>query len=162
MLGYKKVTVNVTNVNETETVTLSLRQAQIGTPVTATYNDSDNERPDGTELMWKWYLGSSEITAGITATGSTSSYTPISAGSHRAEASYTKADGSKKAASATINVRATPTAPQVSPLFSTGSDRRSVDENSPPGTRVGSAVTATDPGDVLTYTIGCEVRNYRI
>ena len=28
-----------------------------------------------------------------------------------------------------------------------------MDENSPPGTRVGSAVTATDPGDMLTYTI---------
>ena len=107
VLGYKKVTVNVTNVNETETVTLSLRQAQVGTAVTATYNDLDNERPDDTDLMWKWSLGGSEITEGITVTGSTSSYTPISAGSHRAEASYTKTDGGKKAASATISVRAT-------------------------------------------------------
>ena len=148
VLGYKKVTVNVTNVNETETVTLSLRQAQVGIAVTATYNDLDNERPDGTVLMWKWYLGGSEIPGAITA-----SFTPTNSGSHRAEASYTKTDGSKKAASATITVRAEPTTPQVAPLFSTGSNRRSVDENSPPGTRVGSAVTATDPGDVLTYTL---------
>ena len=49
-LGYKKVTVNVTNLEETETVTLSLRQVQVGTPVTATYNDLDMERPDGTNL----------------------------------------------------------------------------------------------------------------
>ena len=164
MLGYKKVTVNVTNVNETETVTLSLRQAQVGTAVTATYNDSDGERPADTELMWKWYLGGSEITEDITAGGSTSSFTPVTASSHRAEASYTKADGSKKAASATIQVRATPSDPNVEPKFLTGSDRRSVDENSPPGTRVGSAVTATDPRDVLTYTIsgGANASSYRI
>ena len=148
-LGYKKVTVNVTNVEETETVTLSLRQAQVGTAVTATYNDLDNERPVGTALTWKWYLGGSEIPG-----ASTASFTPTDSGSHRAEASYTKTDGSKKAASATITVRAEPTTPQVDPLFPTGSDRRSVDENSPPGTRVGSVVTATDPGDVLTYTFG--------
>ena len=77
-LGYKKVTVNVTNMEETETVTLSLRQAQVGTAVTATYNDLDNERPDGTALTWTWYLGGSEIPEGITTTDSTSSYSPIS------------------------------------------------------------------------------------
>ena len=147
--GYKKVTVNVTNVEETETVTLSLRQAQVGTALTATYNDLDNERPSGTDLTWKWYLGGSEIPGAGTAT-----YTPDSSGSHRVEASYTRTDGSRKAASATITVRATPSAANVVPNFPTGSDRRSVDENSPPGTRVGSAVTATDPGDVLTYTFG--------
>ena len=154
-LGYKKVTVNVTNVEETETVTLSLRPAQIGTSVVATYNDLDNEKPSGTNLTWKWYLGGSEISnAGITDDAAlTSTYSPIGSGSHRVEASYTKTDGSKKAASATISVRATPTIPQVLPRFSTGSDRRSVDENSPPGTGVGSAVTATDPGDTLTYTL---------
>ena len=146
-LGYKKVTVNVTNMEETETVTLSLRQAQVGTAVTAIYNDLDNERPDGTNLMWKWYLGGSEIPD-----VSTARFTPTNSGSHRAEASYTKTDGSKKAASATITVRAVPAATNVPPAFPTGSDRRSVDENSPPGTRVGSVVTATDPGDVLTYT----------
>ena len=148
-LGYKKVTVNVTNMEETETVTLSLRQAQVGTAVAATYNDLDNEKPDGTDLTWKWYLGGSEIPGASAAT-----FTPTNSGSHRAEASYTKTDGSKKAASATITVRATPSAANVNPAFLPGSDRRSVDENSPPGTRVGSVVTATDPGDVLTYTLG--------
>ena len=159
MLGYKKVTVNVTNVNETETVTLSLRQAQVGTPVTATYNDLDSERPDGTNLTWKWYLGGSEIPGDSAAT-----FTPTNSGSHRAEASYTKTDGSKKAASATITVRATPSAANVAPAFPTEPGRRSVDENSPPGTRVGSAVTATDPGDVLTYTLadGGDNDSYRI
>ena len=166
-LGYKKVTVNVTNVEETETVTLSLRQAQIGTEVMATYNDLDNEKPTGIEFTftWKWYLGGAVIPdAGSTDDSNTSTYTPDKSGSHRAEASYTKADGSKKAASATITVRATPTALNVEPKFPTGPHRRSVDENSPPGTRVGSAVTATDPGDVLTYTFsgGANDSSYRI
>ena len=148
-LGSKKVTVNVTNLDETETVTLSLRAAQVGTEVTATYNDLDNERPAGTELTWKWYLGGSEIPEAATAI-----YSPTASGTHRVEASYTKTDGNKKSVSATISVRPTPSAANVSPAFPSGSDKRSVDENSPPRTRVGSAVTATDPGDVLTYTLG--------
>ena len=56
-MAYKKVTVNVTNVEETETVTLSARQPQVGVTLTATYNDLDNEKPDTTNLTWKWYLG---------------------------------------------------------------------------------------------------------
>ena len=165
VLGYKKVTVNVTNVNETETVTLSRRQAQVNTELTATYNDSDNERPDGTELTWSWYLGGSEIPGASSATGPISMYTPVGSGSLRAEASYTKEDGSKKSASATITVRATPTPDNVAPVFPTGTTRRSVDENSPPGTRVGEPVEANDTrGDVLTYTLaaGGDNVNYRI
>ena len=166
-LGYKKVTAKVTNVEETETVTLSLRQGQVGTELTATYNDSDKEKPDGTNLTWKWYLGGSEIPdATSMGTALTSTYTPgdNDSGSHRVEASYTKTDGSKKTVSATISVRATPSAPNVAPAFATGPHRRSVDENVPPGTRVGSAITATDPGDVLTYTLGDSGDNdrYRI
>ena len=164
VLGYKKVTVNVTNMEETETVTLSARQGQVAVPLTATYNDLDNERPDATPLAWKWYLGGSEIVDASDATDLTSAYTPDRGGSHRAEASYTKADGSKKSASATISVRTAPSSANVSPAFPSGSDRRSVDENSPPGTRVGSAVTATDPGDVLTYTFsgGANASSYSI
>ena len=166
VLGHKKVTVNVTNMEENETVTLSLRQTQIDTSVVATYNDLDNEKPSGTNLTWKWYLGGSEIPEAGTVddTALTSTYSPTSSGSHRVEASYTKTDGSKKAASATINVRGTPSANNVLPAFPmTGSDRRSVDENSPPGTNVGSPVAATDPGDTLTYTIGgTDGDDYRI
>ena len=148
VLGYKKVTVDVTNVEETETVTLSARQGQVNVPLTATYNDSDDELPPDTTITWKWYLSGSEIPAADEAT-----FTPTSSGSHRVEASYTKADGSKKAASATISVRAEPSATNVEPAFPSGPDRRSVDENSAPGTRVGNPVTATDPGDTLTYAL---------
>ena len=163
--GYKKVTVNVTNVEETETVTLSLRQGQVDTELTATYNDSDNERPEGTPLTWKWYLGGLEILEARddTVTGTTFTYTPRNRGSHRVEASYTKTDGNKKSASATISVRAKPTTgTNVAPLFPSGSESRSVDENSPPGTRVGSVVMATDRGDTLTYTLTDSLNSFDI
>ena len=149
MVAYKKVTVMVTNVEETETVTLSALQAQVGVALTATYNDLDNEMPSGATLMWKWYLGGSEIDG-----ESSDTYEPTRSGSLRVEASYTKTDGTKKAVSKAFSVRAAPTTiPPVDPKFGEGADARSVDENSPPGTRVGDPVTAIDPGDKLTYTL---------
>ena len=149
MTAYRKVTVMVTNVAETGTVTLSTRQAQVGVPLTATYNDLDNERPDGTDLTWKWYLGRSQIDGAETAT-----YEPTDTGSLRVEASYTKTDGNTETASKTVSVRATPEAANAAPNFGEETNARSVDENSAPGTRVGQPVAATDrPGDVLTYTL---------
>ena len=52
----------------------------------------------------------------------------------------------------------------AAPTFPTGSDARSVDENSPPGTKVGKPVAAEDvAGDTLTYTLaGAEGDDYRI
>ena len=60
-----------------------------------------------------------------------------------------------KAVSATINVRAEPSAGNATPVFpSVGSNARSVDENSPPGTNVGKPVKANDTGgDRLHYTL---------
>ena len=99
-MGYKKVTVNVTNVQETETVTLSAQKPQVDVPLTATYNDLDNERPDTATLRWKWHLGGSEIpdpdNDKFTASGLTAGYTPESAGSLKVEASYTRTDGTEK------------------------------------------------------------------
>ena len=154
-MGYKKVTVTVTKVEEIETVTLSAEQGQIGVELTATYNDLDNEKPtDDTELTWKWYLGRSQIDdAGGTGAILTSAYIPANEGSLRAEASYTRTDGSTKAVSKTVNVRPVPGANNVAPSFGEGSGARSVDENSPPGTNVGKPVVAIDPTDKLTYTL---------
>ena len=64
----------------------------------------DNEKPSTTELTWKWYLGSSEIPmcrwdsapSGIVGIYS---HAPTDRGSLRAEASYTKTDGSAKTVS---------------------------------------------------------------
>ena len=157
MVGYKKVTVNVTNVQETETITLSVHQGQVEVLVTATYNDLDNERAANGDpaLTWTWYLGGSPISgAGGTGTDLTSSYAPENSGSHKVEASYTRTDGSAKTVSKTINVRTEPTVANAAPVFPTGSGARSVDENSPPGTNVGRPVAANDvSGDTLTYTL---------
>ena len=166
MMAYRKVTVTVTNMEETETVTLSALQGQVNVELTATYNDLDNEKPAGTNLTWKWYLGRSQIQdAGDEDTGDTSAYTPgvNDSSSLRVEASYTKTDGTAKTVSKTIRVRAVPEAGNVQPKFGEGAGARSVDENSPPGTTVGAPVAATDPGDVLTYTLsGTDAANYEI
>ena len=152
LMGYKKVTVTVTDVEETETVTLSAQQGQVGVALSATYNDADNEMPSGTALTWKWYLGT-QISGAAEAT-----YSPENPGTHRVEASYTKTDGSKKAVSATISVRAVPTAGNATPVFPSGSNARSVDENSPPGTSVGKPVKADETGgDRLHYTMSGSV-----
>ena len=159
MMGYKKVTVNVTNVQETETITLSAQRAQVGAELTATYNDLDNERPSTAILMWKWYLGGSEIPNAITNT-----FTPDRGGSLRVEASYTRTDGTTKTVPKTISVRAEPSIANAAPTFPDGSNARSVDENSPPGTKVGKPVAANDvSGDTLTYTLsGTDSDSYRI
>ena len=154
-IGYKMVTVMVTNVQETETITLSVQQAQVDVVLTATYNDLDNERPDDADLTWTWYLGGSQIPgAGGTGATLTSSYTPDKIGSLRVEASYTRTDGTVKTVLKTVNVRAEP-ANNAAPVFPSGSGARSVDENSPPGTNVGKRVAADDDdaGDKLTYTL---------
>ena len=160
-VAYKKVTVTVTKVEETETVTLSALQAQVGVALTATYNDLDKERPAATEFTWKWYLGGTQIpdagdttTLGAADETPTSTYAPGVRGSLRVEASYTKTDGTKKVVSKTVSVREAPAAANGAPNFvEGGEDKRSVDENSPPGTRVGKPVVAIDPGDKLTYTL---------
>ena len=93
----------------------------------------------------------------------TAVYAPKKSGSLRVEASYPKTDGSIKKVSKTINVRAVPSN-NAAPTFPTGSNARSVDENSPPGTKVGARVAADDDDrDTLTYTLdGTDVRKYRI
>ena len=104
--------------------------------------------------------------AGSTGVALTSTYdAPESSGSHRVDASYTRTDGTAKTVSKTFNVRAEPSSTNAAPAFPTGSDARSVDENSPPGTNVGKPVAANDvAGDRLTYTLGTggDNVNYRI
>ena len=93
---------------------------------------------------------------------STSMYTPLNSGSLRVEASYTRTDGSTKTVSKTVSVRAVPTPGNVRPNFGEGAGARSVDENSPPDTRVGDPVAGIDPGDVLTYTLVDDTSSFDI
>ena len=56
------VTVNVTNVNETGSVTLSSIQPAVGTPLTATVTDPDGEV---TNVIYQWTSGPTEATADV-------------------------------------------------------------------------------------------------
>ena len=75
----RDVTVTVTNVEEPGTVTLSNRQPEVGTPITATLTDPDR---GVTGVTWQWYFGAEGATQGAgqesLIRGATSpSYTPV-------------------------------------------------------------------------------------
>ena len=69
------LTIEVTNVEEPGTVTLSTLQPQVGVAITATLSDPDTATAD--TVSWQWYRGNSEI-VGATDGADTimSSYTP--------------------------------------------------------------------------------------
>ena len=155
------VTIEVTNVEEPGTVTLSTLQPQEGVALTATLTD-----PDGTTsgLTWMWFRGGSVI---VNAT--TNAYTPVvgDAGSVlTAKATYRDAEDTDtdKAAQgrSSRSVRRAPTGGTTAPAFpdqnpSTEAvetaQTRMVAENTPSGRNIGAPVTASDPGDVLTYSL---------
>ena len=97
--GMEEVTVEVTNVDEPGTVTLSALQPQAGTALTATHGDPDGDISD---LKWQWarsmtmdgaYTDIDDATAGA--------YTPKDVDIDyylQATASYTDAEGSGKTA----------------------------------------------------------------
>ena len=154
------VTINVTNVEEAGMVSLSPSQPQVGTALNATLTD-----PDGTISATTWVWASSSDWDATAETGTWSaitgadleSYTPVDAdvGDYlRATASYTDGEGSGKSAQA-VSVNQVQAAPVINihPIFSDGTTTtRSVAENSPQRTNVGTAVSATD-ADTLTYSL---------
>ena len=153
--GTKTIMVEVTDVDEQGTVTLSAVQPQSATQLTATLTD-----PDGTDTgtTWQWAKASSKNGTYGNITGATSgSYTPTDGdvGSYlRATASYTDPEGSGKSAMVTSEyavqeIRATNRAPRFD-----GAPPIEVAENTPTGTPIGNPVVATDAdGDKLTYTL---------
>ena len=170
--GYFKLTVNVTDVEETGkiawtvtptdgTAISELQQFQPGAELTPTVTD-----PDGTVTVtaWKWYRGSSVISGETEAT-----YTVVTddVGNRiRVEATYTD-DNIGPAATVSFTspnpVQAVrPPGDNTAPAFSPTSVTRRVEENSTGD--VGGPVTATDGnGDKLTYTIaGEDVGSFKI
>ncbi len=159
------VTIEVTNVDEPGTVTLSTLQPQVGREIMATLDDPDNETAN--TITWQWYRGSSPST-GATAgeNTNTSTYTPVAGdiGSKlRARAMYDDGEDEDKTAQedSANSVRlapATNTDPVFpdqdlnTPLVQTAQTREVV-ENTPAGRNLGPRVAATDPGDVLTYSL---------
>ena len=152
--------IQVTNMEEPGVVMLPTLQPQVGVPMTATLTDPDGVT-DGT-VAWAWYQGSNVIAGGANAT-----YTPLAGdvGSFlTAKATYmdgedTEADKMSEAVSM-YAVRAAPDS-NIIPTFpdtdlttpGVQTAPRSVAENTPAGRNIGAPVVATDPGDVLTYSI---------
>lgn len=175
----RTVQVTVINVDEPGEVTIPTLQPQEDVLITVTLTDADVV-PDGTaeapNPKWQWSR-SARATGGWTdieddedtdaVEGESSSYTPIAddVGMYlRATATYTDEHGKDKTAEA---ISANPVQADPSndaPSFKDGkgnditSTTRSVPENSPVGTAVGTPVTATDLGfdgrpETLTYTL---------
>ena len=153
------VTINVTNVDEAGTVTLSTYQPPARVEITATLSDLDGSVSD---VTWKWAKTSNpndldnhpwtDIDSETSA-----SYTPPDGdvGSYlRATASYTDPEGSgKKAHAATTS--AVGAGANRAPDFGAANNTRSFAENPTAVTNVGAPVEADDPdtGNSLTYTL---------
>ena len=77
-MGYKKVVVEVTEVDEAGVITLSSLQPQVGAELTATLADQEASSP--AELTWKWERSRSRASGFVPATGAgaaTMMYTPV-------------------------------------------------------------------------------------
>ena len=167
-----EVTVNVTNVDEDGTLTLSSRQPVDGIELETELTDIDSIETSLSDLTiqtWKWEKSTSRTSGWAVIDGATEGmYTPAPAdiGSYlRATATYTDPQGSGKMEIAVsdrkvLAKRSTNTAP----VFRNADDEeietgraitREVSENSAAGRDVGDPVAAYDAqGDALTYTIG--------
>ena len=157
-VGTLDVTVNVTNVEEAGSISLSSLQPQAGTRLTATLSDPDG-RPSA--VTWEWERSPNGFSSWTPIDGAASaSYTPTDddVGDYlRVTASYTDPEGSGKNAQA-VSANAVQAAPIVvnnRPVFpSTETRERSVDENTPAGRDIGDPVEAMDDdNDTLTYSL---------
>ena len=157
----REVTVMVTNVDEPGSIMLSTLQPQVEVTITATLTDPDNPDQSATplaDLTWEWLRGQ-EVIAG--ATGAT--YTPMPGDVGfvlTAKATYKDAEDADNEKTAEIQsahaVRAKPTTntpPQYPLIDGSTAQMREVAENTPSGQDIGAPVVATDPGDVLTYSL---------
>ena len=162
----EEVTIEVTNVEEPGTVTLSTLQPQVGVEIMATLADPDTITAEGT-ISWQWYRSNSPVTDATNGAGTTSSsYTPMlgDVGSVlRATAMYDDAEDEDKTAQENSyrSVRSAPNT-NTDPLFPDQNlsmdgvqteQTRKVAENTRAGTNIGAPVEASDPGDVLTYSL---------
>ena len=169
-MGYKKVEVEVTDVDEPGVLTLSSLQPQVGVDLMATITDPEVAAAQ-TAATWKWESSTSRSGGWRTIDGETvAAYEPVQQLRNnylRVTATYVDADANTKVerAISAEKIRLAPAANENE--TPTGvAETRSVDENSAPGTNVGDPVTAMDANedDVLTYTLGTggDRASYRI
>ena len=146
------VTINLTNVDEPGTVSIS-GTLEGGSTLTASVTDLDGT-PTG--VTWQWSRGNTAGGAFANIISATSASYMLVAGDVgkylRATASYTDPEGSGKSASGTSGAVG---ASNAEPAFSSDTATRTLPENSGAGTNVaGGRVTATDSdGDTLTYLL---------
>ena len=156
-----EVTVNIGNMDEDGTVTLSSGTPAAGTGLTAELTD-----PDGgiTATTWVWRSSPDQNDWTLITGAGTATYTPRDGAPPdgdvglylRATASYRDGEGSGKSAKAVSanKVQAEPV-PNRPPQFVSATDERRVDENTATGIEFDAPVTATDPdGDTRAYTLG--------
>ena len=158
------VTINVINLEEAGTVTLSSEQPQVGARLTATLTD-----PDGSigNESWIWERSPNRSTWAEISDETAQSYTPADADLNhylRVTVEYTDGHGAGKRLREASDQR-TQEPPPVNhaPEFSDARAERSIDENAPAGTAVGARVTATDPeNDQLTYALSGSVDSFTV
>ena len=144
-----EVSIDVSNVDEAGTVSVSLEQPEVGTALVVSLSDLDGLVSN---ISWQWARSSDGSNWSDISGANSDSYTPVAddAGIYlQAVASYTDGHGPGKSAHAVMERQTA----QRGPSFE-GDVTFTVDENTPPGSLVGDAITATDPdGDVLTYSL---------
>ena len=154
------VTITVTNVDEAGTVSVSSERPKVGTALAASLTDLDGSVSD---ISWQWAASSDGSNWSDISGANSDSYTPVAddVGIYlRTTASYTDGHGPGKSAHAVMEQETA----QRDPSFEGDVTLLTVDENTPPGTLVGDAITATDPdGDILTYSLsGTDVSSFVI
>ena len=152
------VTITVNDVEESGSVSLSWKQPQVGTVLTATLADPDG---DISGITWQWARSnSSSKTANYTdISGATSNtYTPVANQERRflrATATYNDGEGTGKSAPAVSYrlVRSTPSS-NSAPMFDKDAYSWSVSRTAPIGTEIYNPAYATDAdGDEMRYSV---------
>ena len=146
--------VDIANVEEEGTITLSTPQPFTDDEVLAYLDDPDGSVRD---VTWKWELSQDRATWSVINGADSASYQPTDGDVDsylRVTASYTDGEGPEKSAQA-VSFNPVKAAVDHAPVFSnTETGLRTVAENTPPGTPVGEPFTATDAdGHALTYLI---------
>ena len=159
--GELAVTVSINNVDEDGSLTLSSRQPQVESVLTATLTDPDEGI---SALTWTWDTATSTdwttVRTATSSSGSSDSYTPVDADvgkSIRVTVSYTDGQGSGKSVTVTSTNPVQEKPPtNFAPTFPPTTDTQlSVPENTGPEQNIGDRVTATDENnDDLNYKLG--------
>ncbi len=155
-----EVSIDVSNVDEAGTVSVSSERPKVGAALAASLSDLDGSVSD---TSWQWAASSDGSNWSDISGANSDSYTPVAddVGIYlQATASYTDGHGPGKSAHAVMERQTA----QRDPSFEGDVTLLTVDENTPPGTLVGDAITATDPdGDILTYSLsGTEASSFVI